>query len=62
MECEIDEKPHHDAGDGSERHGMLIGPVREQPCEPRSENTERQHEKEWSHRTTVAAVARSGGR
>ena len=58
MEREIYEKPHHDAGDGSERDGMLIGPVREQASDPRSENTERQHEKEWSHRTTVAPDVR----
>ena len=62
MEREIHQEPDHHAGDSSQRHGMLIGPVREEPCDPRSESTERQHEKEWSHRTTVAPVARSGAR
>ena len=58
MECEIHEKPNEDAGDSSQRHSMVIGPVREEPRDPRSESTEREHEKEWSHRTTVAPSVR----
>jgi hypothetical protein len=62
MEREIDQEADQHARDGSERHGMVIDPVREDPCDSRSESTERQHEKEWSHRTTVAPVVRSGSR
>ena len=62
MEREIHEEPHQHAGDSSERHGMLIGPVGENPCNTRSEYSERDHEKEWSHRTTVTPGVRWGAK
>lgn len=34
MECEIHEEPNQHAGGGSERHRMLIGPVRQEPRDP----------------------------
>jgi hypothetical protein len=58
MEREIHEQPNQHADDRSERHRMLIGPVREEPRHARSENTERHHEKQWPHRGTVALDAK----
>jgi hypothetical protein len=50
MEREIHEQSSHHANKGSEGHGMLIRPVREDPRDTCSESTERDHEKHRPHR------------
>ena len=50
MEREIHEQSSHHANKGSEGHGMLICPVREEPRHTCSESTERDHEKHRPHR------------
>ncbi len=60
VEREIHEEPDHNAGDRSERHGMVIRSVREEPRDTCPQSTERHHEKQRPHpddRSTAREIA-----